>query len=153
MPALVYPPGQIPAYSNYGATLAGHIVEQISGEPYDQYIEEHILKPLGMTHSSMRQPLPADLASAMSQSYTFNGEFQELPLIFCTSEPGRRLSASGADMGKFMLAHLQGGEYNGGRILQARDGALDALAVLRLRPGPDGHRPRLCRMEDQRAAP
>jgi CubicO group peptidase (beta-lactamase class C family) len=118
MPALVYPPGQIPAYSNYGVTLAGHIVEQVSGEPYDQYIEEHILKPLGMTHSSMRQPLPADLAAAISQSYTFNGEFQNLPFLFLQVSPAGSLSASGADIGKFMLAHLQGGEYNGGRILQ-----------------------------------
>ncbi len=118
MPPLVYPPGQVPAYSNYGATLAGYIVEQVSGEPYDQYIEEHILKPLGMSHSTTYQPLPAELAAAMSQSYTFNGEFRELPFIFLQVSPAGSLSASGADMGKFMLAHLQGGEYNGARILE-----------------------------------
>jgi CubicO group peptidase (beta-lactamase class C family) len=118
MPPLFYPPGQVPAYSNYGATLVGHIVEEVSGESYDQYIENHILKPLGMTHSTTRQPLPADLATTLSKSYTFNGEFQEVPLIYLQVSPAGSLSASGTDMGKFMLAHLQDGEYNGMHILQ-----------------------------------
>ena len=117
MPSLVFPTGEVPAYSNYGATLAGYIVEQVSGEPYDQYIENHILKPLAMTLSTTRQPLPSDLAAAMSQSYTFSGEFEEQPFIYLQISPAGSLSATGADMGRFMLAHLQGGAYDGGRIL------------------------------------
>lgn len=35
LPAPIYPPGTIPAYSNYGATLAGYIVQRVSGEPFD----------------------------------------------------------------------------------------------------------------------
>jgi CubicO group peptidase (beta-lactamase class C family) len=118
MPEMVFPPGQMPSYSNYGATLAGHIVEQVSGEPYDQYVEEHILKPLGMDHSSIRQSLPAQIAAELSKSYEFNGEFQEYPIMWLQVSPAGALSASGADMGKFMLAHLNDGDYNGARILQ-----------------------------------
>src|SRR4029077_14136399 len=39
MPARVSPPGKIPSYSNYGFTLAGYIVERVSGEKFERYIE------------------------------------------------------------------------------------------------------------------
>src|SRR5215216_2716148 len=52
MPARVRPSGEYAAYSNYGTSLAGYIVARVSGEPYDQYIQEHILNPLGMVHST-----------------------------------------------------------------------------------------------------
>src|SRR5215212_11477657 len=52
MPARVRPPGDIAAYSSYGTALAGYIVARVSGEPYDQYIQEHILDPLGMVHTA-----------------------------------------------------------------------------------------------------
>ena len=69
MPARIYPPGKVVAYSNYGASLAGYIVQRLSGESYADYIANHILKPLGMTHSTLAQPLPADLAPFMSKGY------------------------------------------------------------------------------------
>ena len=118
MPVRVYPPGQVPAYSNYGTSLAGYIVEQVSGEPYEQYVETHILQPLGMAHSTMHQPLPRELVSDMAQSYLYNGTYQPLPLDRLLFTPAGALIASGADMGKFMLAHLNDGEYDGARILQ-----------------------------------
>lgn len=58
MPARVFPPGKIPSYSNYGFTLAGYIVERVSGEKFERYIDNHILKPLRMTNSTFDQPLP-----------------------------------------------------------------------------------------------
>lgn len=54
MPARIYPPGTVTAYSNYGTTLAAFIVEQVSGEPYDRYIQVHILNPLAMQHTTIR---------------------------------------------------------------------------------------------------
>src|SRR5262249_14368293 len=40
---MLFPPGDVPAYSNYGASVAGYIVQRVSGEPYEQYVERHIL--------------------------------------------------------------------------------------------------------------
>jgi Beta-lactamase class C and other penicillin binding proteins len=37
MPARIFPPGKIPSYSNYGFTLAGYIVERVSGEKFERY--------------------------------------------------------------------------------------------------------------------
>src|SRR5512132_648905 len=69
MPARIFPPGKIPSYSNYGFTLAGYIVERVSGEKFERYIENHILKPLGMNNSTFDQPLPPQLTSQMSKGY------------------------------------------------------------------------------------
>ena len=66
MPARVRPPGEFTAYSNYGSALAAYIVEQVSGMPFDKYVDEEILLPLNMNSSSFQQPLPPRLASNMS---------------------------------------------------------------------------------------
>ncbi len=69
LPKEIFPPGTTPAYSNYGATLAGYIVQRVSGMPFDDYIDKNILTPLGMHHTTFRQPLPDDLKPLMSQGY------------------------------------------------------------------------------------
>jgi CubicO group peptidase (beta-lactamase class C family) len=119
MPRRVRPPGQLTSYSNYGSALAGYIVEVVSGMPFEKYIEENIFKPLGMSHSTFRQPLPADLAGDMSVGYRFkDGVFaaQEFELLNGMA-PAGALSTTAADMAKFMIAHLQNGLYGEARIL------------------------------------
>src|SRR6185312_16928219 len=69
LPAQIFPPGKVVAYSNYGAMLAGYIVERVSGEPFDEYIARHIFQPLGMTHSTFEQPPPSALAKDLSKGY------------------------------------------------------------------------------------
>jgi CubicO group peptidase (beta-lactamase class C family) len=69
MPARIYLPGHYSAYSDYGIALAAYIVQQVSGEPYERYITNHILALLGMTHSAATQPLPPDIAPLMSKGY------------------------------------------------------------------------------------
>src|ERR1700744_1185625 len=59
VPERVFEAGTTQAYSNYGASLAGYIVQRVSGESFDTYIEKHIFEPLDMNHASFRQPLPA----------------------------------------------------------------------------------------------
>jgi len=108
LPDRVFAPGTTPAYSNYATALAGYIVERVSGEPFDNYIENHIFKPLNMTHSSFRQPLPANLAAHMSKGYPDITQ-KAKPFELVIPAPAGSLSASGADMGKFMIAHLNDG--------------------------------------------
>jgi len=118
VPARIFAPGSTPAYSNYGASLAGYIVERVSGEPFDDYLEKHIFQPLDMTHSSFRQPLPAALEPFMATGYRLgSGEAQ--PFEYVGPRPAGSMSASADDMAHFMIAHLQNGEYHGNRILSA----------------------------------
>ena len=69
VPERVFAAGTTPAYSNYGASLAGYIVQRLSGESFDDYIDKHIFAPLDMQHSTFRQPLPANLEPLMSKGY------------------------------------------------------------------------------------
>jgi CubicO group peptidase (beta-lactamase class C family) len=117
-PARVFAPGTTPAYSNYGASLAGYIVQRVSGESFDDYVDKHVFEPLEMTHSTFRQPLPAKLAPLMSKGYkTASGE--PGPFEIVGPAPAGSLSSPGEEMGHFMIAHLQDGEYHGKRILSA----------------------------------
>jgi len=115
-PTRIYKAGSTPAYSNYATALAGFVVERISGQSFDDYIDTHIFKPLGMNHASFRQPLPPALAPDMARGYAIASQPPK-PFEIVVPAPAGSLSASGADMARFMLAHLEGGAYAGGRIL------------------------------------
>ena len=117
VPARIYAPGTTPAYSNYGASLAGYVVQRTSGEPFDAYLENHIFKPLGMAHSTFRQPLPANLKPLMSEGYR-PGSDKPFGFEFVNAAPAGAMSTTADDMAKFMIAHLQNGQYNGQQILK-----------------------------------
>jgi CubicO group peptidase (beta-lactamase class C family) len=120
VPARVFPPGEVGAYSNYGTALAGYIVQRVSGEPFEAYVENHIFNPLAMTHSTFRQPLPAELAPDMAQGYGYaSGAFLPGEFELISGSPAGSMSAPAADMARFMIAVLQGGELDGQRILAA----------------------------------
>ena len=118
VPERVFAPGSTPAYSNYGASLAGYIVQRVSGESFDDYLDKHIFAPLDMTHSTFRQPLPANLEPLMSMCYSLASEPPKGYEIVGPA-PAGSLASPGEDMAHFMIAHLQNGEYHGNRILKA----------------------------------
>lgn len=118
LPSRIRPPGELMGYSNYGAGLAGYIIESVSGMRYEQYVEKYILLPLGMRHSTMLQPPPADLAAARAIGYKYvDGVYQPTEEWIQATSTGA-LSATATDMAKFMIAHLQDGKDANGRILQ-----------------------------------
>ena len=107
---LLFPPGEVPAYSNYGAALAGYIVQRVSGQPFERYVEEHILLPLGMRHTTFDQPLPDSFKNDMSQSYrTASTGPQPYELII--TRPAGSVTTTASDMARFMIAHLQQGRF------------------------------------------
>ena len=118
IPARIFAPGTTPSYSNYGATLAGYIVQRVSGQKFADYIDQHIFAPLGMQHATVRQPLPDALRPLMSSGYRLASDPEAKPFEIVGPAPAGSSSISGADMAKFMIAHIQDGEYNGQRILQ-----------------------------------
>jgi CubicO group peptidase (beta-lactamase class C family) len=117
MPARIFPPGQVSAYSNYGAALAGYLVERVSGLSFEDYVEARVLAPLGMSASSFRQPLPPALAARLATGYRSSlepGAFE-----WDLAVPAGALSSTAADMARFMTAHLNGGRQGTTRILRA----------------------------------
>ena len=117
LPDEIFPPGTTPAYSNYGATLAGYIVQRVSGLPFDEYVDKNILGPLNMKHTTFAQPLPENLKPLMSEGYNLASQPAK-DFEFIQAWPAGSLSTSAEDMTHFMIAHLQNGQYNGVQILK-----------------------------------
>src|SRR6202034_1269502 len=115
IPAQIFAPGTVPAYSNYGATLAGYIVERVSGQSFDDYVDQHILGPLQMVHSTFRQPLPPALAPLMSKGYNLASRDSQ-PFELIELEPAGSMTTSADDIAHFMIAQLGDGTYGTGRI-------------------------------------
>ncbi|MES2054498.1 MAG: serine hydrolase domain-containing protein [Pseudomonadota bacterium] len=108
LPHRIYTPGTTPSYSNYATALAGYIVERVSGQSFDDYVDQHIFKPLGMAHSSFRQPLPAQLAPLMATGYP-QASADPVKYEIVGPAPAGSLASPGSDMARFMVAHLNQG--------------------------------------------
>jgi CubicO group peptidase (beta-lactamase class C family) len=119
-PRRIFSPGVVPAYSNYGVGLAGYIVERVGGEPFEQYVAEHIFQPLEMKHSSFKQPLAEDLLPFPSDGYRSNTEKPAVGFEIFNPAPAGGVSSTASDMGRFAQALLNGGEWDGHRILKTQ---------------------------------
>lgn len=137
IPPYIYEPGTTQGYSNWATSLAGYIVQRVSGQSYDDYVEQHIFMPLGMKNSTFRQPLPAVMRGNISQGYPSADEpakgyeIVRLP-------PAGSLAAAGADMSRFMLAYLGQGQLDGQRILKPETVRLMHTQITRGMPDLNG---------------
>ncbi|MDB4910046.1 MAG: hypothetical protein JWO39_869, partial [Gemmatimonadetes bacterium] len=120
IPDRVRPPGQLASYSNYGAALAGLIVEQVSGVPFNDYIRRNILDPLDMKYATFDEPPSAELRPYSVIGYADqNGIYVEKPFEYVGGfRPAGSGSMSALSMTHFMIAHLQDGQYGNVRILK-----------------------------------
>lgn len=113
-PKQVFHPGKVTSYSNFGASLAGYIIEQVSGEDYADYMQEHVLDELGMKHSSFKSnysDLP-DITDFKGESYEKKGDaFEIVDWAYVNDAPAGSLNTTAADMAQFMLAQLDSDEY------------------------------------------
>lgn len=120
IPTRVREPGLETSYSNYGTALAGYIVQRVSGEPFPDYVERHIFKPLGMNNTTFREPLPGPLAANMASGYDYvGGRFEARPFeLYGNIMPAGSGSSTADDMARFMLAHLHDGRVGRTQILK-----------------------------------
>lgn len=118
-PERVYAPGGTVAYSNYGAALAGYIVERLRGQPWERVVAERIFTRLGMEHATVAQPVPSAMQPFLVSTYHFGseqpGEFRTTPLA-----PMGSLTASAEDMGRILTMLASEGKGGNGRVLAQR---------------------------------
>ena len=136
-PNQIYRPGTVTAYSNYGADLAGYVVERVSGVPFPEYIRRHIFEPLGMRHSSFAHPLPDQLRPLVSKEYRVASDsVKEFEVL--QGEPSGNMSSTARDMARFMIAHLQLGRLGDRRIVSESTAKLMATTQFRTHPAVTG---------------
>jgi N-acyl-D-amino-acid deacylase len=66
-------PGTYYAYSNFGYCLLGRIIEQVSGTSYEQYVQQNILKPLGIGRQKLGATLQSDVTNGEVSYYDYSG--------------------------------------------------------------------------------
>lgn len=111
-------PGDLREYSNIGAALAGFIVERTVGESLRDYTRRHILAPLQMTNTAWRmsEVKAGAHTTAFVSQMGLAIPIQPYELI---TYPDGGLRTSVSDLSKFFIALLEGGTYQGRRILDA----------------------------------
>ena len=106
-------PGEAYHYSVSAYPLLRYLIEQVSGEPYPAYMQEHIFEPLEMWDTGF---VLEDLADQHAVPHTrINGENVELPFW---NGNGYMMRTTAEDMAKFMLVHINKGSYNQNFLLQ-----------------------------------
>jgi CubicO group peptidase (beta-lactamase class C family) len=133
MPPRFTEPGQAISYSNHGMALAGLLVEEVSGLPFHDYVRAAILEPLGMHRSGFL--LTGEAAKSLATAYDFvDGQHQPLSRDCVNTSPSGEFAATGTDMSRFLIAHLQSGTYEGARIL--RESTLARMHARQFAPHP-----------------
>jgi CubicO group peptidase (beta-lactamase class C family) len=104
----VRPPGVVGTYDTYGITLAGHLIEVVSGLPYAEYMRRHVFQPLGMRRSFVE--VPDSMRAQLAVGYGLeNGRHTPQPYEYYVTLPASSVDATPMDMGRFMIAVLEDG--------------------------------------------
>lgn len=100
--ALVAQPGEQFSYSGGGYTLLGLIIEEVSGQPFADYMAANILLPLGMESSSY---LPdEEMLARIAQAHDFHRH--TIPNYRLAAQGAGSLHTSAEDLGKFAIANM-----------------------------------------------
>ncbi len=126
---LHHQPGENYTYSE-GLDVLGYFIEIVSGMPFDQFLRTRIFDPLGMNDT--RFYLPDDKASRLvAVQHNINGKWEKYPVTFYDTDypvkgakaffsGGAGLSSTVKDYATYLQMYLNGGEYNGIRLLSRK---------------------------------
>jgi CubicO group peptidase (beta-lactamase class C family) len=126
-PERLRPPGTLLAYDNYAYTLAGYLVETVSEQPFDRYVESTILAPLGMRSTTFAPRHPAAIDARLAVGYRPDGH-TPYKRYYGAAPSGVGPVTTAADMGRYMLAQLRADPSLGhgvARTMQARQYSQD----------------------------
>jgi CubicO group peptidase (beta-lactamase class C family) len=120
-------PGEKYIYSE-GLDVMGYLIEVVSGMPFDVYLKKHIFEPLGMNDTYFYLPQNKADRLVSVQRKNPNGQWERYPVTFYDPDypikgaksffsGGAGLSSTVKDYATFLQMYLNGGEYNGIRLL------------------------------------
>lgn len=119
-PDQVFPRGAVTSYSNWGAALAGHIVEEVSGEPWESFVEARILGPLGMDDTTTAERRRRPDQPPLAGSYRVQGGVAHpaFRVDIGAFGPAGAIASTAADMARFLRFLVGDGALDGVRLLQ-----------------------------------
>ncbi|WP_236568017.1 MULTISPECIES: serine hydrolase [unclassified Nocardiopsis] len=126
VPGQLHEPGRFAGYSNQGSALAGYLVQEVSGTPFEEYVARHVFAPLGMDGSAFLQMSEARETHAVPSFHLPDGSEPE-DLYISQAPAGAALSTTD-DMARFMLALLGDGRIDGEQVLPA--GVAEAMTAV-----------------------
>ncbi|MCH9646820.1 MAG: serine hydrolase [Deltaproteobacteria bacterium] len=113
----VRPPGEVSCYDTYAITLAGYLVERLSGMPFERYLRQEIFEPLEMHRSGIAVP-PA-LVGDTAVGYEFDGKWIPMRWEFMNTAPASTINSTVVDMANFAIMLLQEGRFRDQQILSS----------------------------------
>ena len=143
-PRRVFEAGGVPAYSNYGANLAGAAIAYVTQKPYETIIESGITGPLGMSRTTFRDPyparrdlpapMPAALARDLADGFFWTGSgWRTRPYEYTShGAPAGGASTTAADMARYMSMIINGGVLDGVTLYSPR--TAEGFRALQSRP-------------------
>lgn len=149
-PKRVRAPGLVSSYSNYGAALAGEAAAWTSGKPYERLVEDEILTPARLFHTTFREPhpakaglpppMPAALVPDISDAFKWTpGGFQKRGYEYIEQvAPAGAASSTAGDMARYMLLLLGNGSLEGVSVYGPQTAQAFRTAIRPTPPGVNG---------------
>lgn len=138
MKSPLYEPGSQIIYGGFGTALAGHLLEQVTGNSFEDHIAKSFFEPLEMRHSTFHQVLPQEFEENLAPIYIYvddTDSFIPAPFLYMTTSPSGGLSATPLDMAHFVIALLNDGRYEDVQILSPT--STQAMLETQIAPYPD----------------
>jgi CubicO group peptidase (beta-lactamase class C family) len=111
------PMGSSFEYSNTNYLIAGLVVERVSGQPFADYVQQHIFHPLGMQHSSASEDTARRSGLATGYRWWFGVPVPYRAPYLEDAVPAAFIAASSEDMARYLRALLSGGTFDGVSVL------------------------------------
>ncbi|MEM7029559.1 MAG: serine hydrolase domain-containing protein [Chloroflexota bacterium] len=154
---LIFEPGDHAAYTNFGYSVLGSVIESVSGMGYEDYVRSHILTPLQMDSTDFiyREDMRADAAVASHEigneltlfvpfvfpgivrDWDFDNHLLWFNKFYAHSSPPTGLIGPANEMSRIIGVMLNEGEVDGARILQPETVALMIYESHAIAEGPD----------------
>jgi len=127
-------PGAYFRYDTYGATLAGAIIEQVTGLPYNQAMKKELFDVIGMDRTAVEVNNAYMDDLAMGHGYN-EGQYEVMPYEVYQTTPASSIDATPADMGR-LLEVLTGDGSNGRGRLFSKD-MMNKIRQIQYQPHPE----------------
>ena len=101
----IRPPGETTAYSTYGMTVAGALVEDVSKQAFEEYLRQHVWSPLAMRRTSITIPT-GESNIAIGYERNNDGKLEPQAWEWYHTTPASSINSTAADMARYMIALL-----------------------------------------------